>query len=45
MVEGDISGPHWRALRELHTLPHRDGYRREDELDSKVTSRCARKIG
>jgi len=37
MVEGDISGPRRRALRELHTLPHRDGYRREDELDSEVS--------
>lgn len=36
MMKGDFSGSRRRALRELHTLPHRDGYRRQDELDSKV---------
>lgn len=41
---GDISGARRRAMRELHTLPHRNGYRRENELDSKVIFyRCAEK--
>jgi len=28
LVEGDISSTCRRTLRKLHTLPHRDGYRR-----------------
>lgn len=42
-LQGDIPGSRRRALRELHTLPHRDGYRREDELDSEVIFRAERR--
>lgn len=40
LTEGDLSGPSRRSLRELHTLPHRNGYRSQNELDSKVRYRA-----